>query len=220
MTDSRAHGTLAGMDSTTELARLIENLIRLGTVAEVDTGTPPRVRIATGGITTDWLPWLERRAGATRTWNPPTVGEQVVMLCPSGEPRNGVILTGLPSDARDVPSHSADETVTLYPDGASTRYNHASGALEVSDVKTVLLRAGQQVVVECPQTTFKGKVTVEGLFSYQGGMSGEDGSGGAGTQIRGNITHTGGSLSSNGVVLDSHDHGGVLRGGDWTEGIQ
>ncbi|WP_029046576.1 phage baseplate assembly protein V [Cupriavidus sp. amp6] len=208
------------MDSTTELARLIENLIRLGTVAEVETGTPPRVRIATGGITTDWLPWLEQRAGATRTWNPPTVGEQVVMLCPSGEPRNGIILTGLPSDAHTVPSHSADETVTLYPDGASTRYNHAAGALEVSGVNTVLLRAGQEVVVDCPQTIFKGKVTVEGLFTYQGGMSGQGGSGGAGTQIRGNLTHTDGALSSNGVVLDDHDHGGVLSGSAWTEDIR
>ncbi|WP_348635827.1 phage baseplate assembly protein V [Cupriavidus sp. AcVe19-1a] len=220
MTASRAHGTLAGMDSTTELARLIENLIRLGTIAEVDFGTPPRVRIATGGITTAWLPWVERRAGATRTWNPPTVGEQVIMFCPSGDVANGIVVAGIPSAAHDVPSHSADETVTLYSDGATTRYNHVSGALEIKGVQTVLLQAGQTVVVDCPDTTFKGKVTVEGLFTYQAGMSGQGGSGGAGTQIRGNVTHTDGDLSSNGVVVDDHGHGGVLRGGDWTEGTR
>lgn len=208
------------MDSATELARLIENLIRLGTIAQVDTGSPPRVRVKAGGITTDWLPWLERRAGTTRTWSPPTVGEQVVLLCPSGEPRNGVILTGVPTDANDVPSHSAAEMVTLYPDGALTRYNHASGALQVTGVKTVLLQASQELVVDCPNTTFKGKVTVEDLFTYQAGMSGQNGSAGAKTSIKGAFTHTDGQLSSNGVVLDDHDHGGVQRGGSRTDGPQ
>ncbi|MGD7222286.1 hypothetical protein ACQCRP_25590 [Ralstonia pseudosolanacearum] len=27
-------------------------------------------------------------------------------------------------------------------------------------------------------------------------------------------------MSSNGVVLDKHGHGGVQRGGDWTEGTR
>ncbi|EQA2558224.1 phage baseplate assembly protein V, partial [Yersinia enterocolitica] len=26
--------------------------------------------------------------------------------------------------------------------------------------------------------------------------------------------------SSNGVVVDEHDHGGVQRGGSWTEGVK
>lgn len=219
MTASRAHGTLAGMDSA-ELARLLENLIRTGTVAQIQHGKPPRVRIAAGGITTDWLPWVERRAGKTRTWNPPTIGEQVLLLAPSGELRNAIIIAGIPSDDLDVPSHSPDETVTLYPDGATTRYDHARGALEVTGVKTVVLQAGEAVVVDAPLSTFKGKVTVEGLLTYQAGMSGEGGEGGAGTRIRGNITHTDGQLSSNGVVLDDHDHGNVQPGGAWTEGVR
>ena len=42
-----------------------------GTIAEADLAAP-RVRVDTGGLTTHWLPWLECRAGTTRTWNPPT----------------------------------------------------------------------------------------------------------------------------------------------------
>ncbi|SPR99550.1 Bacteriophage P2 Baseplate assembly protein GPV [Cupriavidus taiwanensis] len=176
------------------------------------------MRVKAGGMTTDWLPWLERRAGATRTWNPPTVGEQVVLLCPSGELRNGVILTGVPTDAKDVPSHSADETVTHYPDGAVTRYNHAAGALFVGGVKTVVLEAATSVLVKCPSTTFDGDVTVKGLFSYQNGIAGQGGANG--NTIKGDFTHQDGALSSNGVVLDSHDHGGVQRGGERTDGPQ
>ena len=38
--------------------------------------------------------------------------------------------------------------------------------------------------------------------------------------MKGNVTHSGGSLSSNGVVVDDHDHGGVQRGGSRTDGPQ
>ena len=36
--------------------------------------------------------------------------------------------------------------------------------------------------------------------------------------MTGNIQHSGGTFSSNGVVIDSHNHGGVLRGGNNTYG--
>lgn len=203
---------------TAELARLIENLLRLGVVADVQLGKPPRVRVQTGGITTTWLPWAERRAGRTRTWNPPTKGEQVLLFCPSGDLANGIVLTGIPSDAIDVPSHNADETVTLYPDDAQTRYNHASGELAITGVKTVLVEAATEVLVKCPHTIFDGKVTVKQLFTYGNGISGTGGDNG--NSISGDFTHKDGKLSSNGVVLDDHDHGAVKRGEDWTEGTK
>ncbi|HGF6568826.1 TPA: phage baseplate assembly protein V, partial [Yersinia enterocolitica] len=39
-----------------------------------------------------------------------------------------------------------------------------------------------------------------------------------GGEMSGDIQHSGGSFSSNGVVIDSHDHGGVQRGGSNTYG--
>ncbi|CNK72298.1 phage baseplate assembly protein V [Yersinia alsatica] len=39
-----------------------------------------------------------------------------------------------------------------------------------------------------------------------------------GGQMSGDIQHTGGTFSSNGVVIDSHNHGGVQRGGENTYG--
>lgn len=38
--------------------------------------------------------------------------------------------------------------------------------------------------------------------------------------MRGNIEHTDGTFKSNGVQVDSHGHGGVQRGGAWTEGTK
>ena len=77
------------MNSLAELARLIENLIRLGTVAEVQV-EPPRVRVKTGNVTTAWRPWFALRAGEDREWDPPTVGEQVILFSPSGNLAQGV----------------------------------------------------------------------------------------------------------------------------------
>ena len=53
------------MNDLATLARLIENLIRLGTIAAVQM-TPPRVQVKTGSLTTGWLPWITPRAGADR----------------------------------------------------------------------------------------------------------------------------------------------------------
>lgn len=201
-----------------DLARLIENLLRLGTIAQVQHTTPPRVRVRTGGIETDWLPWAELRAGRTRTWNPPTVGEQVLLFCPSGDTRNGVVLCGIPSDDTDTPSHSPDETATLYPDGALTVYNHATGTLSATGIQKVIVEAATSVLVRSPETTFDGNVTVKGLLAYENGIAGQGGENG--NIIRGDVTHEGGNLSSNGVVVHDHGHGGVRRGGDWTDGTR
>ncbi len=35
--------------------------------------------------------------------------------------------------------------------------------------------------------------------------------------MTGNFTHTGGSITSNGVVIHTHTHGGTQRGGGNTE---
>jgi len=205
-----------------ELARLLENLIRTGTVAEVRHTRPPAVRVRTGGITTTWLPWCEDRAGGTRTWNPPTEGEQVVLLCPSGDLANGIVLCAIPSDSADVPSHDGNQTVTLYPDGAWTAYDHGAGLLSVHGVNTVFLEAATSVLVKCPDTTFdgdvtvKGNATVQGLLAFQNGIAGQGGENG--NVIRGDLTHQDGNLSSNGVVVHTHKHGGVQSGGSDTEG--
>ena len=45
-----------------ELERLLANIIRLGTVAELDEHAA-RVTVDVGGLITDWLPWLTAHAG-------------------------------------------------------------------------------------------------------------------------------------------------------------
>ena len=74
--------------------RRIENLIRFGTIAEVDLSAA-KAKVQSGGILTDFLPFLTLRTGSTVTWSPPTVGEQCVILAMSGELTTACILVGL-----------------------------------------------------------------------------------------------------------------------------
>jgi len=123
---------LMGMsDAITEIHRRLDNLICRGTVAEVDHASHA-CRVQTGELLTDWLPWMAVRAGKTRTWCPPTVGEQVVVFCPSGETGTGFVLTGLYSDQSPPPSASPDLHVRSWPDGGVESYDHSGSTYLLS----------------------------------------------------------------------------------------
>jgi phage baseplate assembly protein V len=78
-------------EQTPEILRLLRNQIRIGTVSVIilDDGM---CRMDTGSNTTNWL---TARAGRTRSWNAPSVGEQVLVLCLGGELDTGVVLPGV-----------------------------------------------------------------------------------------------------------------------------
>lgn len=198
---------------TADINRRLESLIRLGQVTAVNP-TTARCRVKTGQLVTDWLPWLTVRAGQTRDWNPPTVGEQCLLLSPSGETAAGVALIGLYSDAAAAPSNDQDEHLTTYPDGATVSYNHATGAMQISGIKTLNIDASEYITLAAPeitldaeQTTSTGKHTIMGLLSYLAGMLGRNtGGSGASATIEGTLVQTDGDLSSNGIVLHTHTH--------------
>lgn len=195
-----------GMQDIAELFRLITNLIRVGTIAEVDLTTrPAKVRVASGALLTDWLQFAALRAGSSTTWDPPTTGEQVIVFCPEGDTARGIVITGLNSEEIPAPSASESEHVRVYPDGARITYDHAAGDLTATGIKTINAEASESAVLKCPDIILDGKVTVTGLLTYLAGMAGKNGRGNA-TTIQGTITHRDGELSSNGVVLHKHKH--------------
>lgn len=208
-----------------ELSRKIENLIRFGTVADVDHGAE-RCRFKSGRLETTWLRWFSVRAGETADWDPPSQGEQAILLSPSGETGAGMVIFGFASTRFPLPSHDKNTHARRFPDGALVSYNHATGALEVSGIKTATIQAAEKVTVDCPKTLFtgdveiKGKAIVHDLLTYMNGLAGSGGSEGNNTVITGDITHEGGNLSSNGVVVHNHYHIKVVAGGDNSGGPQ
>lgn len=221
--------------SLSDLERRLQNLIRVGTVFEVHCAYPARVRVRVGGIETEWLPWITARAGDTRNWCPPTVGEQVVVFSPAGDLLNGLVLPAINSDSITPPDASATTHVTTYPDGARVSYDHATSHMEISGIKTLSVIAQEKVLFDVPEAEFTGNVTIDGnlltkgwtkiigLLSYLSGMSGSGGSGGK-TQISGDISHSGGNIQSAGDViagdisLTTHRHKENGQGGGITDG--
>lgn len=202
---------------TYELARLLNNLIRLGTVTEVQHGQPSSVRVKTGELTTNWIPFMAHRAGSIKTWSPPSVGEQVVLMAPGGDLVSAIALTGVYSDDLSEPSSSPNEHVITFPDGARMQYDHGSGAMSITGIKSLTIDVSDSTEIVCPNNRIVGKLTVTDVFEYQSGMTGSGGAAGK-TTIRGDVTHVDGDLSSNGIVVHDHGHEGVIKGGDITEG--
>ncbi|EEP5669027.1 phage baseplate assembly protein V [Salmonella enterica] len=197
-----------------ELARAIRNLIRSGVVTEVDT-VQGLCRVQSGGIQTTWLNWLTTRAGRSRTWWAPSVGEQVLLLAIGGELDTAFVLPGIFSDDNPAPSASADAWQVVFPDGAVIEYEPETSALTVSGIKTadvtasgsitatvplVLVKASTSITLDTPEVICTNKLTTATLEVQKGGT------------MKGNIEHTGGSLSSNGKVLYTHKHPGDSGG--------
>ena len=119
------------MDMLAELARRLENLLRLGTVASVDHAAA-RCVVHSGALDTTPLPWIAARAGDARTWWAPSVGEQVLLLCPGGDPANGIALPALYSTAQPRPEGGDTAHVSVYPDGARIAYDPATHRLDAT----------------------------------------------------------------------------------------
>lgn len=137
------------MNTFAELKRLITNVIRLGTIEEIDLETA-RVRIRSGDNLTGWLPWITRRAGTTKDWNPPTIGEQIVLLSPCGDLAQAIALGSINSDANPAPQTSADLYHVTMPDGTFLTYNHAEHSLQIEVLGTTQLRitGATQITIE------------------------------------------------------------------------
>lgn len=190
-----------------ELIRLLENIVRTGTVTEIDEGKW-RVRVQSGELETTWLRWNAQRAGAFKVWVPPSIGEQVWFLCLSGNTDVAFIGGSLYSADNPAPGASRNEMVVTAPDGAKFRYDAEVGALQVKGIKSAVVEASVKITLDTPEVECTNLLTTKNLNVTEGG------------EMHGDITHTGGAFTSNGVQVDDHNHGEVERGGDWTVGTK
>lgn len=190
-----------------ELLRLLENIARTGTVTEIDEKNW-RVRVQSGGLETTWLRWTAQRAGAFKVWVPPSIGEQVWFLCLGGNTDVAFIGGSLYSDDNPAPGVSRNEMIVTAPDGAMFCYDAEVGALQVKGIKSAVVEASVKITLDTPEVECTNLLKTKNLSVTEGG------------EMRGDITHTGGAFTSNGVQVDDHDHGAVERGESWTEGTR
>lgn len=209
-------------ENISEIHRLVANFIRLGTVTQVNS-VKGLCRVQTGANQTNWLNWLTSSAGRVKFWRAPSVGEQVLILSLGGELDSAFVLTGIFSDNNPAPSASADAVHISFPDGAVIEYEPETSTLKATGMKTatveasesvsvttkvVLVTASEKITLDSPEVECTNLLKTATLEVTKGG------------RMTGNVEHTGGSFSSNGVIVSDHDHGGVQRGGGRTDGPQ
>lgn len=165
---------VASMADPSDLLRRIGNVVSWG-VIESRTGDTCRVRI--GEVVTGDIPFISSRAGATRTWSPPSVGEQCIVLSPEGDLEGAAALGGIFSDARPAP---ADDDVELieFEDGAIIRYDPAAHALSAE------LPGGSTATIAAETIVLRGTVRIEGDAEVTGTITGKTDVIGAGKSLK------------------------------------
>ncbi len=196
----------------------MNNIVRTGRVEAVTT-SPPRCRVRTGELLTDWLPWLALAAGGgnqARHWRTPAINEECLLLAPGGDLAQAMVLPGL--FCEDMPQNASTENVERHNFNAADYWEHdrsastlvfdiASSIQLKVDSSTLTITPGgttlktPQLTVDSPQSNFTGNVSIAGGISVGGG-----GSGGTST-ITGNFRIVGGQLTHNGTnISSSHTH--------------
>lgn len=182
------------MGDPAELERLIGDLVRVGVVAEVDLATARCAVRLDDEFVTEPLKWFAVRAGKTRRWSPPSVGEQVVLLCPEGDVEGAFVLLGLYSD--DFPAPSSDDVELIhFEDGAAIAYDPAAHAL------SAVLPAGGTVDLVAPGgVTVLGDVTMTGKLTVQGEVEASG------------LVKSATDVKAGDISLKTHKHGQVAAG--------
>ncbi len=131
-----------------DIERRLAAVVRDGTVMAVDHARR-MVRVRSGEIETTWLPWTAGRAGAgKRRWDPPEVGEQVVMICAGGDLRQARVIPGVYQDAYDAPTSDGNKDHTTYGDGTVIEYDRATHTLLADLGQTKITADRTKLVLE------------------------------------------------------------------------
>lgn len=179
----------------------IASLIRIGTVLSVDLAQARCVvRYGDpddedgGDAQTPPIRWLTPRAGQTRIWSPPSVGEQVVLLAPDGQIGAAVAIAGIWQDDFPPPNDSETETIQ-WKDGAAITYDPVA-----HDLLAVLPGGGTATITAPGGITLRGDVTIEGNLEIEGGA-----------EVRDDVIVQG-DVEADGISLKDHVHNGVQAG--------
>jgi len=129
-----------------ELERRVAGMVRHGTVEQVDP-QKQRVRLRLGGtddkpFVGPWVPYAQI-AGALKVHTPPSVGQQMTLLSPTGDPRQAVALPMTWSNQNASPSQKGDEHVLTF------------GSCRIELRGNEIVVKVPRILIECDGSTFE-----------------------------------------------------------------
>jgi len=124
------------------------------------------------------------RAGLTKEWHPPAIGEQVLVFSPCGDVALAVSLGGIFQSAFAQPSTSPNQNVIQFPDGSTVTHDSGSGTYTINvnsgnvtiNCGNATINASQKTTINAPDTAISGNVTVGGNITAGGEINDQGGS--------------------------------------------
>ena len=117
--------------------RKLHNIATIGTVFAVNP-SDQTMRLAVGDNETDWLPMPALAAGQVSVWRCPSVGEQFLLVSPSGELANAVPVVSLYSNQMPSPSTDPNEIFVRYNDRDMLKIDTRGSKLHLTINNTTL----------------------------------------------------------------------------------
>ena len=178
-----------------QMDRMLAGLVIPCYVVGVDLAAG-KVRVSDGGDwTSAWVRWHALAAGKARQWRSPSMGEQGVLVSPSGEPAQGTFVPGLYGNAGPQPDNRDHVEVWRFDDGGSLVYDWEANSytiklptgtvnVEVGSSKavmtddaisaktTTLTAEAQAATVKAPSITLEGNVLIKGALRVTGDING------------------------------------------------
>lgn len=202
-----------------DLHRRLENIIRFGTIKTIHPAKPfTTVTVNIGAITTAELRFLTLRAGKTKTWDPPTIGEEVMVLSPSGVLEMGVAIAGFNNIDNPSPSDDLNQTIRVFEDGCIFTYDISSHMLSA-----ILPPGGKAIITADGGVTVNGDTTINGNVQVNGSIAMTGNNTVGGSQLVQGSSHSTGNFSTEAditageISLKNHKTSGV-KSGDETSG--
>lgn len=140
-----------------DLGRRLANIIRIGTIFEIDFETA-KARVKIGDLETDWIPWINSNSGSTNSWNPPEIDEQVIALSPSGELNQAIILQSLYKN--NASENSPNIQSTTFKDGSKVTFDHSSGNLDLNLKGSTTIKVAGNATIESQSVLLKGDINL------------------------------------------------------------
>lgn len=182
---------------TAEDQRRLHNIATIGTVTHIDADRA-LMRLAVGDNVTDWINIPAIAAGNISAWRCPSVGEQYLLVSPSGDLANAIPVTSLYSDHHPSPSTNPDEIRIRYNDTDFCSIDIANSQLTMH-ISQITNQASNSVVFDTPNTVLTGDLKVSGDINCDNTIT-------ASTEV-----------TAAGINLTTHTHNGV-RSGDSSTG--
>jgi phage baseplate assembly protein V len=172
---------VAVMADPADIQRLVGDLLREGLVASVDHDAGTCTVDLSDDLTTGAIPFLSPRMGDVRIWLPPSVGEQVLVLAPEGDTARGIVIGGLPTDARPHVGRGPGAAIE-FGDGARLAYDPQSHGLTIT-----LPAGGTAAIIADGGLSLKGPLSIDGPVDIAGKLTASDDVVGGGKSLKGHI---------------------------------